>query len=230
MSDIKIRLEDITKTYYGTEEPVRVLNGVSMSIDKPEMVAVMGPSGSGKSTLMNIVGCLDKPDGGTYEFDGYDVRSMDRDELAYLRNRRIGFVFQHFNLLPRATALENVCLPLSYAGIRGKKAEERGKEMLEVLGLADRMYHLPSQMSGGQQQRVAIARALINHPDLLLADEPTGALDTHTSQEIMGLLQQLNRERALAMVIVTHDPEVSHYCHRIVRLRDGVIIGEEMIS
>ncbi|MDD4801586.1 MAG: ABC transporter ATP-binding protein [Syntrophomonas sp.] len=227
MADINIRIEQITKTYYGTDTPVHALRGISLVLDKPEMVAIMGQSGSGKSTLMNILGCLDKPDGGVYTFAGLNVMQMNREQLAYLRNRRIGFVFQNFNLLARTTALENVCLPLSYAGVRGAAAEKRAREMLEMVGLAGREHHRSTQMSGGQQQRVAIARALVNDPDLLLADEPTGALDSKTSIEIMTLLQQLNREQSLSIIIVTHDPEIARYCGRTIRLRDGLIIDEE---
>jgi putative ABC transport system ATP-binding protein len=230
MGNINIKIEGITKTYYGTDNPVQALRGVSMVLDKPEMAAIMGPSGSGKSTLMNILGCLDKPDGGTYTFAGYNVMDMDRDQLAYLRNRQIGFVFQSFNLLARTSALENVCLPMTYAGIRGNAAEKRARELLGMVGLAGREQHRSTQMSGGQQQRVAIARALVNDPDLLLADEPTGALDTKTGIEIMTLLQQLNREQSLSVVIVTHDPDIAEYCDRIIRLRDGLIVNEERIT
>lgn len=227
MRNINIVLDKITKSYYGTETPVQALRQVTLTLDHPEMMAIMGPSGSGKSTLMNILGCLDKPDGGTYKFAGYDVMKLDRDQLAYLRKQRIGFVFQQFNLLGRTTALENVCLPMNYNGIRGAKAEARAKELLGLLGLRGREYHMPNQLSGGQQQRVAIARALANDPDLLLADEPTGALDTKTSEEIMLLFQKLYKEQSLALVVVTHEPEVSGFCHRIVKLRDGLIISEE---
>ncbi len=226
MANINIKLEQITKTYYGTDTPVHALRGISLVLDKPEMVAIMGQSGSGKSTLMNILGCLDKPDGGLYTFAGFDVMKMDRNQLAYLRNRRIGFVFQNFNLLARTSALENVCLPLSYAGVRGAIAENRAREILGLVGLAGREQHRSTQMSGGQQQRVAIARSLVNDPDLLLADEPTGALDSRTGKEIMTLLQQLNREQSLSIVIVTHDPEIAAYCDRTIRLRDGLIIDE----
>jgi len=224
---VNICLDQITKTYYGTETPVQALRGVSLILDKPEMVAIMGPSGSGKSTLMNILGCLDKPDGGTYSFANQDVMKMSRDQLAYLRNRRIGFVFQNFNLLARTSAIENVCLPLNYAGVNNREAEKRARELINLVGLAGREQHRSTQMSGGQQQRVAIARALVNNPDLLLADEPTGALDTQTSSEIMNLLQKLNREHSLSIIIVTHEPEIALYCDRTVRLRDGLIVSEE---
>lgn len=230
MGETIFELNNVTKTYYSTGSPVRALQGVSLSMQSGEMVAIMGPSGSGKSTLMNILGCMDKPDSGTYIFAGQDVMSLNRDQLAHLRNRRIGLVFQNFNLLPRATALENVCLPLIYAGVPGKEREERGKELLKMMGLEGKERALPTQLSGGQQQRVAIARALVNNPDLLLADEPTGALDTQTSEEIMSLLQDLNYKQGVSIIIVTHEPEIALYCQRIIRLRDGRIISEETVS
>jgi len=194
------------------------------------MLAIMGPSGSGKSTMMNLLGCLDKPDSGTYMFAGQDVMDLDRDQLAHLRGILIGFVFQNFNLIGRATALDNVCLPLIYAGVSSRsKREERGRKMLSLVGLEGREHHLPRQLSGGQQQRVAIARALVNEPALLLADEPTGALDSRTSEEIMLLLQELNREQGLSVVIVTHESEIGLHCQRIVRLSDGQIIKDEIV-
>lgn len=230
MKEILIDLENIVKTYYGAGEPVYALRSISLKIYKREMLAIMGPSGSGKSTLMNMLGCLDKPDEGKYLFAGQDVMALDKDQLAHLRNVLIGFVFQNFNLLGRATALENVCLPLIYAGVPGKERERRGLEMLSLVGLKGREHHLPRQLSGGQQQRVAIARSLVNKPGLLLADEPTGALDTRTSIEIMSLLQQLHREQGLSVAIVTHEPDIALYCERIVRLSDGRIVSEEIVD
>ncbi|MEN6350750.1 MAG: ABC transporter ATP-binding protein, partial [Syntrophomonas sp.] len=184
MKDNLIVLEGISKTYYGAGEPVYALRSISLNVYRGEMLAIMGPSGSGKSTLMNLLGCLDKPDSGSYTFAGQDVMALDKDQLAHFRNILIGFVFQNFNLLGRLNALDNVCLPLVYAGVPAKEREKRGREMLKLVGLEDREHHLPRQLSGGQQQRVAIARSLVNRPGLLLADEPTGALDTKTSIEI----------------------------------------------
>lgn len=230
MTENLITLKDISKTYYGAGEPVYALKSVSLQINNSDMLAIMGPSGSGKSTMMNLLGCLDKPDSGTYMFAGQDVMDLDRDQLAHLRGILIGFVFQNFNLIGRATALDNVCLPLIYAGVSSRsKREQRGREMLSLVGLEGREHHLPRQLSGGQQQRVAIARALVNEPALLLADEPTGALDSRTSEEIMLLLQELNREQGLSVVIVTHESEIGLHCQRIVRLSDGQIIKEENV-
>lgn len=229
MKDL-ITLENISKTYYGAGEPVHALNSVSLNVKKGEMLAIMGPSGSGKSTLMNILGCLDKPDSGKYIFAGQDVMKLDRDQLAHFRNLLIGFVFQQFNLIGRASALENVCLPLIYAGVPAKERIKRGMESLRSVGLEGREHHLPNQLSGGQQQRVAIARALVNRPGLLLADEPTGALDTKTSMEIMALMQRLHRENGLSVVIVTHEPDIALYCQRIIRVSDGQVISEEIVS
>lgn len=231
MAENLITLQDISKTYYGAGEPVHALRSISLQIEPGEMVAVMGASGSGKSTLMNLLGCLDKPDTGRYIFAGEDVMTLDKDQLAHLRSIFIGFVFQNFNLIGRATALDNVCLPLIYAGVSSRRErEERGRHMLHLMGLEGREKHLPKQLSGGQQQRVAIARALVNEPGLLLADEPTGALDTRTSAEIMELLGFLNREHGLTVVIITHEQEIGMHCQRIVRLSDGQIVKDEPVS
>jgi len=226
-----INLKNISKTYYGAGEPVYALRSISIAIQQGEMLAIMGPSGSGKSTLMNLLGCLDKPDAGSYVFAGQDVMTLDKEQLAMFRNIVIGFVFQNFNLIGRSTALDNVCLPLIYAGVSSRKErEKRARDILGQLGLAGREHHLPRQLSGGQQQRVAIARALVNQPAMLLADEPTGALDTRTSEEIMLLLQKLHREQGLTVVLVTHEPEIGLHCQRIVRLSDGVIVKEERVT
>jgi ABC-type lipoprotein export system ATPase subunit len=224
-----IVLMDICKTYYLGELDVPVLNGVSLAVDRGEMVALMGASGSGKTTLMNILGCLDRPTGGKYWLDGEEVSRLTPEERADVRNRKIGFVFQSFNLLPRTSALENVTMPLDYSHqhISEKEALTRGKRLLELVGLSHRMDHHPQQMSGGQQQRVAIARALVNQPALLLADEPTGNLDSTTTEEILQTFQKLNNEEGITIVIVTHEADVAHHCKRIVRMRDGCIEGEE---
>ncbi|HEY4334642.1 MAG TPA: ABC transporter ATP-binding protein [Puia sp.] len=217
-----INLENIQKSYYMGKQALPVLKGVSLDIQKNEYVALMGPSGSGKSTLMNILGCLDTPTSGKYILNGQDVSKMPDDDLADVRNVEIGFVFQQFNLLPRLTAVENVALPLVYAGVPTKQRIERAMAVLEKVSLADRSHHKPNELSGGQSQRVAIARALINNPSLILADEPTGNLDTKTSVEIMDIFSAI-QAGGNTVVLVTHEEDIANYAHRIVRLRDGVI-------
>ncbi len=219
---IVIDIENITKHYVMGDETVHALRGVTLQIRRNEYLAIMGPSGSGKSTLMNMVGCLDTPSSGRYEFNGKDVSSMDGDELAEIRNKEIGFVFQTFNLLPRSTSLRNVELPLIYAGIDPETREERASQVLRDVGLGDRMQHKPNELSGGQRQRVAIARALVNNPSIILADEPTGNLDSKTGEEIMGLLENLY-ERGNTVILVTHEPQIAAHARRSVHLRDGVI-------
>lgn len=217
-----IRLEDIFKIYRVGNQEVRALDGVSLSVFRNEYVAIMGPSGSGKSTLMNILGCLDSPDSGRYILNGTDVSEMDDGELADVRNREIGFVFQSFNLLPRYNALENVALPMVYAGVPAGERREKAAQALRSVGLEDRMDHRPNELSGGQRQRVALARALINNPSIILADEPTGNLDTHTSIEIMRLFDQIYRN-GNTVIVVTHEEDIAAYAHRVIRLRDGRI-------
>ena len=215
-----IRLEDIRRIYRVGNQEVRALDGVSLSVYQNEYVAIMGPSGSGKSTLMNILGCLDSPSGGHYILNGVDVSEMEDGELADVRNREIGFVFQSFNLLPRYNALENVALPMVYAGVPARERMERAAAALESVALSERMDHKPNELSGGQKQRVALARALINDPSIILADEPTGNLDTHTSIEIMRLFEEIH-SRGNTVIVVTHEEDIAAYARRIIRLRDG---------
>ena len=222
-----VELKDIRKSFSMGREEVEILHGISLSVEKGEFVAMMGPSGSGKSTTMNILGCLDKPTSGTYFLNGQNINDLESDELAVIRNRTIGFVFQGFNLLQKTSALENVELPLLYAGMQKKERRERAKEALIQMGLEDRLYHEPTQLSGGQQQRVAIARGIVNRAPILMADEPTGNLDSKTSDEIMGLFKKINEKEGTTILLVTHEPDVAAYAKRIVHFNDGMITSDE---
>ena len=223
---VLIKLQDIGKRYVIGSEEIFALRGVDLEIYKGEFVALMGPSGSGKSTLMNILGCLDTPTKGSYILNGTDVSNLNDNELAEIRNKEIGFVFQTFNLLPRSSSLENVALPLVYAGIAKEARTTRAIETLESVGLGNRMYHKPNELSGGQRQRVAVARALVNNPAIILADEPTGNLDTKTSIEIMGLIEEIH-QKGNTIILVTHEEDIAKHAHRIVRMRDGAIESDE---
>jgi putative ABC transport system ATP-binding protein len=225
-----IETDRLTKTYKLGDVTVNALQGVTLTIERGSFVAVMGASGSGKSTLMNLLGCLDRPTSGRYWLDGIPVEGLDRDQLAEIRNQKIGFVFQSFNLLARMSATENVELPLLYSSVDTADADERARRVLALVGLAGREHSLPTQLSGGQQQRIAIARALINAPEILLADEPTGQLDSHTSTEIMDIFQQLNRTRGITVIVVTHSDEVAAFASRIITFRDGQIVSDSTTS
>jgi putative ABC transport system ATP-binding protein len=226
-NDPLIRIKEITKVYKMGDVEVHALRGVSLEIARREFAAIMGPSGSGKSTLMNIIGCLDQPTSGRYWLDGTDVGTLNDNNLADIRNQKIGFVFQTFNLLARTTAFQNVTLPLIYAGVGARERRRRSEAALEAVGLGDRINHRPNELSGGQQQRVAIARALVSEPAIILADEPTGNLDTSSGEEITALLRQLNEQQGLTVVFVTHDPEIAQYTRRIINLRDGEVESDE---
>jgi len=225
-----IRIERVSKIYHTGDITVHALRALSLSVRQGEFVAIMGPSGSGKSTLMNIIGCLDRPTKGQYFLEGVDVSTMGKAALADTRNKRVGFVFQSFNLVARTSALENVELPLLYAGVGAAERQRRSRAALAEVGLSDREKNMPNQLSGGQQQRVALARSLVNNPSIILADEPTGALDTRTSVEVMGIFQRLNQEKNLTIIVVTHEPDVARYAQRIVHFRDGRISSDEQVT
>ncbi len=228
-NNVVIDARDITKIYQMGDVQVRALRGASLQVSRGELVAIMGPSGSGKSTLMNILGCLDQPTSGEYFLEGKEIDRLDDNQLAEIRGRRIGFVFQTFNLLPRTTALSNVELPLVYGGVGGRQRRDRAMAALDAVGLGDRLHHRPNELSGGQQQRVAIARALINKPSIILADEPTGNLDSKSGAEIMAIFQRLNQEQGITIIFVTHEPEIAQHTRRIVRLSDGRIVEDRPV-
>jgi putative ABC transport system ATP-binding protein len=224
-----LHVEGLTKSYKTGESVLPILKGVSLTVEKGEFVAIMGPSGSGKSTFMNMLGCLDRPDSGTYTLDGIEVSKLSDKQLAQVRNQKIGFVFQSFNLLPRSTALHNVELPMMYAGVGRSERRKRALEALERVGLAERVHHKPTQLSGGQRQRVAIARALVNRPSILLADEPTGNLDSRSGTEIMAMFQELHSQ-GVTIILVTHEPDIAQHAERILTFKDGVIIRDERVE
>ena len=229
-SPLLIDARDLVKIYQMGQVQVCALCGVSLQVRRGEMLAIMGASGSGKSTLLNILGCLDTPTGGQYYLDGISVAALDDDQLAHIRGRKIGFVLQNFNLLPRTTALGNVELPLIYSGVAPRKRRELALAALEAVGLAERMHHRPNELSGGQQQRVAIARAIVNQPAIILADEPTGNLDSRSGEEIMAIFQRLNAERGITIILVTHEHDIAHHARRIVRIADGRIVEDQPVS